>query len=182
MKKYITLFIKEIVPIIIGILIAMYINNWNEERKDEQYINGIAASIKKELKATSKEIKDKIPLQKSLIDTLDFYSNDKKITLLNTLTKAQGLNFPLIRMNAWKAISNSRIELLDYDNIAGLANIEQQKDFLKIKLDKLTDLIYPNLYETGNDKKKIMKIMMLDIISTEESMQREIEHFLETYK
>jgi hypothetical protein len=47
MKKYIKAFFKEIVPIIIGILVALYINNWNENKKDEKYINQILSSIKK---------------------------------------------------------------------------------------------------------------------------------------
>lgn len=33
--------IREIVPVIIGILIALLINNWNEDRKDKKYLNQI---------------------------------------------------------------------------------------------------------------------------------------------
>lgn len=182
MKKYTTVFIKEIVPIIIGILIAMYISNWNEYRKDKKYINKIYSSIKKELRATHKEIKYNIPLQKSMIDTLNFYLNDNKMSLLNTTIKAGGFKFPLIKMNSWKAISNSRIELLDYNKISDLANIEEQKDILKVKLDNLSSFLFPNVYETGKEKKQIIKIMMLDIISTEKTIQKKIEQIIETSK
>lgn len=176
------MFIKEIIPIIVGVLIAMYINNWNEDRKDEKYINHISLSIIKELKEANNEIKNKIPIQKSVIDNLDIYMNNNKISLYNTIIKTKGLHFPSIKMNSWKAISNSRIELLDYDKISDIANIEEQKDILKIKIDKLTDLIYPNMFETGKDKKLILKIMMLDIIQTEQSLQKEIEQIIETSK
>jgi len=37
MKKINQLF-KEIIPVIIGVLIALVINNWNEERKDKKYL------------------------------------------------------------------------------------------------------------------------------------------------
>jgi len=87
MKKIIKVFIQEIVPIIIGILIAMYINNWNEDRKDRKYINQIFSSINKELAETNDEIIDKIPLQKSLVDTLDFYSEYNKVSLIDIITK-----------------------------------------------------------------------------------------------
>ena len=180
MKNKIIVFIKEIIPIIVGVLIAMYINNWNEERKDKKYINHISLSIIKELKEANDEIKNKIPIQKSLIDTLDVYINNDKMSLFNTIIKTNGLNFPLIKLNSWKAISNSRIELLDYDKISDMANIEEQKDILKMKIDKLTELIYPNMFETGKDKKLIMKIMMLDIIQTEQSLQKEIDQIIET--
>jgi hypothetical protein len=32
--SYLKYFTKEIIPVIIGILIALFINNWNEERKE----------------------------------------------------------------------------------------------------------------------------------------------------
>ena len=181
MNKIIKILIKEIVPIIVGILIALYINNWNENRKDKKYINQISLSIKKELKEANNEIKNKIPIQKSLIDTLDIYMNNNKISLYNIIIKT-GLQFPSIKMNAWKAISNSRIELLDYNEISDMANIEEQKDILKMKIDKLTNLIYPNMFETGKDKKLILKIMMIDIIQSEQILQKEIEQISETSK
>jgi len=182
MKNKIKVFIKEIIPIIVGVLIAMYINNWNEDRKDEKYINQISLSIIKELKEANDEIKNKIPIQKSLIDTLDVYINNDKMSLFNTIIKTNGLNFPSIKLNSWKAISNSRIELLDYDKISDMANIEEQKDILKMKIDKLMELIYPNMFETGKDKKLILKIMMLDIIQTEQSLQKEIDQIIKTTK
>ena len=78
-------------------------------------------------------------------------------------------------------VSNSRIELLDFDKTSHLADIEEQKDILKMKIDKLTNLIYPYLYETEKKKKQIIKIMITDIISTERSMQKQIEQTIETY-
>ena len=182
MKKLIKIFVKEIVPIIVGILIAMYINNWNDNRKDKKYIDQISLSINNELIAANKEIKDKIPLQKAMIDTLDSYLNDDKISLYSIIIKGNGLHFPSIKMNSWKAISYSRIELLDYDKISDLADIEEQKDILKTKKNKLIDLVYPNLYKTEKENKQIMKIMMMDILHTEKTMQEQIEHHIGTFK
>lgn len=68
MNKYINPFLKEIIPIIVGILIALNINNWNENRKEKEYISQISSSIKKELAETHKDIDEILSSQKSFID------------------------------------------------------------------------------------------------------------------
>lgn len=167
MKHLIKLILKEIIPIVAGILIALYINNWNEERKNEKYINQIYSSISKELKDTNEEITAKIPNQKSTIDTLDFYMANNKITLFDIVLKNNGFHTPTIKINSWKAISNSKIELLQYKKMTILADIEDQKNNLNQKLDKLLSFLYPSLNETEKNKKFVMKIMIKDIINTE---------------
>ncbi|MBE9467783.1 MAG: hypothetical protein IMY72_05595 [Bacteroidetes bacterium] len=178
MKKNIKAFIKEIVPIIVGILIAMYITNWNENRKEKKYINQMYLSINKELIETNEDIIDKISIQQSFIDTLDFYLEDNKISLLDITIKANGIYMPTIKINSWKAISNSRIELVEYDKVSAFANIEEQKEILKMKIEKLGNFFYSNTKETGKEKKEFMKIIMLDIIGTEIPLQKGIERII----
>lgn len=175
MKKNIKAFFKEIVPIIIGILIAIYINNWNEDRKDKNYINRISASINKELTETNDDIIDKLALQTTLIDTLDFYKKNNKTSLIDIMMKVNGVSVPSIKISSWKSISNSKIELMEYDKISSLSNIEEQKELLKIKGNNLMNFAYLNIKETGIDKKELFKLMILDIISTEIGIQEEIK-------
>jgi len=137
MKKYIKAFSKEIVPIIIGILVALYINNWNENKKDEKYINQILSSMNKELIESNEDIKKKIPLQRALIDTLGFYKNNDRISIFDVMMKVNGIQIPKIRISSWKAISNSKIELLEYDRVSALTNIEEQKETLLLKTQYL---------------------------------------------
>ncbi|MBL4746948.1 MAG: hypothetical protein JKY08_11360, partial [Flavobacteriaceae bacterium] len=126
------------------------------------------------LTETNKEITALISTQKSLIDSLKFYSENNKISLMDIVLKNNGVKIPTIKINSWKAISNSRIELLQYEQLSILANIEEEKGNLKMKTDKLGTLIYSNIKETGKEKKEIMMIIMFDIIQTEISIQREI--------
>lgn len=178
MKKNIRAFIKEIVTIIVGILLALWINNWNERRKDKKYINQISSSINKELKETSEDITYNLAIQKSLIDTLDFYLQDNNISLLEITIKSQGIYMPTIKINSFKSLSNSKIELIEYHKISAFSNIEEQKEILKTKSERLVDFVYSNTKETGKDKKEFMKILMLDIINTEIAIQKRIQHIV----
>lgn len=120
--------VKEIIPVIIGILIALFINNWNEERKERNYFNEILNSIEYELEETQEDIKSNIVLQQSLMDTLNFYLEDEKSSLNQIMYKTNGISLPTIRIYSWRALSNSRIELLNYKDLSSLANIEEEKE------------------------------------------------------
>ena len=178
MKENIKAFIKDIIPIVVGILVALWINNWNENRKDKNYLDQISSASNKELTDTNQDIKENLLLQKSYIDSIDAYLIDDKISLLDITLKNKGIYVPTIKINSWKAISNSKIELLDYKKISALAMIEEQKEMLKMKSMRLVDFLYANPKETGKDKKEFLKILMLDIIGTEESIQKDISNII----
>lgn len=176
-KKNILYFIKEIIPVILGILIALYINNWNESRKEKRYINQIFSSISKELKDTNEEIDRIIPLQKSLVDTISFYSKNNDINLFDALRKTNGMHIPTIRLNSWKAISNSKIELVNYEKLTLLSRIEEQQELIKNKSEYLMGFLYSNIHSYENEKKKVLQILITDLIQTEESAQEGIRNF-----
>jgi len=136
------------------------------------------SSINKELKETNEDILEKIPFQKTLIDTLNFYKNDDEISILNVMLKVNGVQIPRIKISSWEAISRSKIELMEYDRVSALANIEEQKELLLSKSQNLMNFIYPNVKETGSDKKELIILMMGDIMVAETYIQEEIECIL----
>jgi hypothetical protein len=63
-RKYLTYAIGEIALIVIGILIALQINNWNEWRKDRQKENQYLLSLKSEFERNFVHVKDQIEMHK----------------------------------------------------------------------------------------------------------------------
>lgn len=59
-SKYLLYAIGEIILVVIGILIALGINNWNEIRKEKNIENKILVEISKGLKQDLIDIKDNI--------------------------------------------------------------------------------------------------------------------------
>ena len=74
-------FILEMFTVMIGILIALFINNWNDERKENKYFDQIYVSIQKEVEESLDDIKETIPLQLASIDTIQAYLNDEKVSV-----------------------------------------------------------------------------------------------------
>ncbi|WP_162254192.1 DUF6090 family protein [Sediminicola sp. YIK13] len=78
--KYLKYAIGEIVLVVIGILIALQINNWNEQRKASISERALYRRILKDLEADEKRI----------INHIDYYQTDKKM-LKQIYQDTQGL-------------------------------------------------------------------------------------------
>ena len=68
--KYFKYAIGEIVLVVIGILIALQINNWNEDQKKKKQLNSIYAIIEQNLKTDLINIKFPIEFYERLDSTL----------------------------------------------------------------------------------------------------------------
>tara|TARA_R110002050_G_scaffold109796_3_gene221137 strand:- start:8942 stop:9481 length:540 start_codon:yes stop_codon:yes gene_type:complete len=177
MKK-VSQLIKEIIPIIIGILIALFINNWNENRKDKKYLNKIFSAIENELEESSIDIIKVIPKQLACVDTLEVYMNNEKVTLYEIMMRANGIQMPIIKTNSWNAIANSKIELIEYEKLSALSDIEEGKENLTKRIEKQMEYIFQNFEKTDKNKKIIVKMMILDIVGAEKELQSKIDELI----
>ena len=177
--KHVNKLIREIAPVIVGILIALFINNWNEDRKEKKYLDQIFSSIEKELEESLLEIQEVIPKQLASADTLQAYMNDDDVSLYSILMKSNGIHMPRIRTNSWNAISNTRINLVEYDKLSALADIEDRKINLYNRVEKQLEFTFQNFEETGTSKKQILNMILLDVVGAEQRLLAKIEEFLE---
>ena len=97
---------------------------------------------------------------------------------MDIIDKVQGVKGPGIKLNYWKALSNSKIELIDYEKLSILSDIEEGNELLKYKRNNLLDFIYSNMTETGKNEKLKMKFMMMEIMNTQMSTQEDIRKIL----
>ena len=176
--KQIKQLVKEVIPVIIGILVALTVNNWNEDRKDKKYLDQIYSSIENELEESIIEIKENIPKQQMLIDTIGRYLNDETISIFDIISKADGIHAPAIKNNSWKAVASTKIELIEFEKISALSEIDESKEGLKLKTEKLLDFLISNLKSTDQEKKEIFMLLSQEILSTVKYSQLEIEGFL----
>lgn len=176
--KSIRQLIREVISVIIGILVALFINNWNEDRKDRDYLNQIFISIENELEESNADIKDVIPKQMASLDTLDAYLNNEKVSLYEIMMRGNGIHVPAIKTNAWNAIASSKIELIEYEKLSALADIQERKENLTLRIERQMDFTFQNFEKTDRKKKKILKMMMWDVVGAEKELQVKIEELL----
>ena len=127
---YIRYALGEIVLVVIGILIALQVNNWNQERKDKQHLNNILQEIQGDLLSDIDQINRFLPGGKRLDSlanrvingkiTEEDYKDPKKYNLFWI-----GLNYTPFyqRNNAYKKIEDFSGNIPDkYDLVLSRLN------------------------------------------------------------
>jgi hypothetical protein len=139
--KYLKYAIGEIVLVVIGILIALQINLWNEERKNHAILTTSLKGVLKELKTDSTNIGQLLNSFKKNIKTRKAFINEANYEDLNLGQLESNLeNFTKnlhIEFSYYKNIQNSGItEFGVYKNI--IENLNYYYDNALPYLDKLT--------------------------------------------
>ena len=150
-SKYLLYAIGEIVLVVIGILIALQINNWNENRKDKIAESNILQEIKGSISTDIQQLKLRIELAKRDIHSANIILNhiEKNIPYNDSLNKhcwvitttKNKIFTPQI--SAYKVLESKGIDLISNDQ-------------LKKQILDLYNIEYPTLeYEYENYHKNI---------------------------
>ena len=117
-SKYFKYAIGEIVLVVIGIIIALQINNWNEERKLGLYENQLLQQLKVDLERNSKDLIFNIRLQKNIINSSEIVLHhlEKKLPNNDSLKKhfANTVLWTKLVVNkgAYKTIESKGLDLI----------------------------------------------------------------------
>ena len=122
-NKYLIYAIGEIVLVVIGILIALGINNWNNEQKDNQAEVKYLSQIKKSLKENDLILKKRIESDKRLLklggQLYNHIKNQKKLNdsikqILVVLQYDQMVSF---NMAAFENLKNDGLSFISNDDL-----------------------------------------------------------------
>jgi len=171
--KYMRYAIGEILLVVVGILIALYINNWNQDRSEQNKIKDYALSLIQDLERDIL-MTHQIKLQNeeiiARIDSLNKYVFDRKIENMSNLTLLYlTLNKPH-RPYVWNRTTISELKnsgtlgLINNDSLSKMISkydaftFHLDDDFIndRIQFEKATEFSgsvvntnYPNIYEFG---------------------------------
>ena len=126
--KYFKYAIGEIVLVVIGILIALQINNWNQDQQDQKTVNAYLNGIHEDLATQAVSLKETIPLNENVIFTINaiiddyirhdgFKANDSLLSQINEVLNTPG---PV-------EIKTSFTELLNSGDLGLIKNNELRK-------------------------------------------------------
>jgi len=162
--KYLKYAIGEIILVVIGILIALQINNWNEGRKAVKQEIKILSELKNDLKTNLNEITETFNTtttrKNSTILILDYFENRRPID--DSLKMA----FENIIMDGLFNIANTSYKFIESQGINTLSN-----DRLRIRITEMYERHLKNIItrETRNWKivdEELLPYMNQTFIST----------------
>ncbi|MEM8998975.1 MAG: DUF6090 family protein [Bacteroidota bacterium] len=151
-SKYLIYAVGEIVLVVIGILIALQINNWNENRKNKVLELSILKEFKSSISMDIVQLNSRAESAKNNIYSANI--------LLNHLEKNLGYNdslnkhFNIITSTLYKAFNPqiTAYKMLESKGVDLISNIELKKDILNLYNFDYHELIY----EYENYQKNIL--------------------------
>ena len=159
-SKYLLYAIGEIILVVIGILIALQINNWNAEQKIEEEEIGILNNLLENLYSAKEqsdiEIFNEKQLKESLLVAIRKNSNKSKLSI-NTISDSLVADI-LWNSNPNLPVLNSYSDIKNTGKISIITNRRIRENFtnLELTLTGLTSLI--------NDRLTLQQMRIDDII------------------
>lgn len=148
-KKYLLYAIGEIILVVIGILIALSINNWNENRKDSIEEKAVLESLDENLKLAKKQsitlLDEEISLKKGLIAILGIDTNYNEMNI-NTISDSI-YQSALWEIQSDVPVINSYLNLKNTNKIDLIKSktIKEKFTDLEFRLNKLNDILEDRL-------------------------------------
>jgi len=125
-SKYLKYAIGEIVLVVIGILIALQINIWNENRKARLNEKAILNSLKEELNSTLEELKRDLKVQnnykQSTENVYTYIQNKPKLvdSMYKDFYNIAGLESTFPKTSVYKSLISGNIEIVKSDTLRKL--------------------------------------------------------------
>lgn len=157
-SKYLIYAVGEIVLVVIGILIALSINNWNQEIKTKKQEIKILTELKNDLKTNLKEIVETYNTtrsrQLSTVLILDYF--EKNRTLDDSLKRA----FENINMDGLFNIANTTFKYIESEGINSLSN-----DQLRISVTEMYERHLKNIVTRENRTWEIVNKELIPLMN-----------------
>ena len=151
----------ELVTIIAGILIALFVNNVQEQKRDREILQVTLQSLSVEFAKNIENMQRIQPRLERFRDTLTFYQTQKKFSLNDIAVKAPGLTTADLYTTNWQAaLSSNSVRLLRFETVTLLSQIDAKHRELKDQSTVLSSIVYsPALYKTGDEAMVYRKVI-----------------------
>lgn len=173
----------DIIPVIAGILIALFINNLQQNYRDKKLLESTLRSLSEEFKKNTENIYAYLPRQTRFLDTLQYYKEDKTYSIFDIATKASGMGSPEIHSTNWQtSLNNNSLGLLNFQTIDLLSQIDSKYQELREQEMFFYSIAYgPPIFkkgEEGLEYRKGMELWLISYIGNEKELLALYEEFV----
>lgn len=173
LSKNLSYVIKEIVIIIVGVLIALAINNFNENVKNKAFIEQTLMATENEISQSEESIKNVLQLHEVVLDSLsETYSYDSEESIGELLQRLGGIQSPTIKNIGLRFFVANKADLINYEIISMLSEIEIHSTTMDEKTKRLIDYVYENNTSTSEESKIKLAYFLANVIDSERTLLR----------
>ncbi|WP_026948085.1 DUF6090 family protein [Algoriphagus marincola] len=177
-------YFKEITIVVIGVLIAVSIGNYKEQADNEKYIEKTLLAIENDIKSSQPDLDTVFNRHLELFEILRKKLEgdepiDPELTPRELISDFGGFQVAVNKSVSLRFFINHKAELLEYDIISKLLDIESQSELLQSKTRRLTDFVYEEMDKGGEEVLLKFAYYLNDILDSEKSLLDSYSDFLD---
>lgn len=172
----------DMVPVVVGILVALFINNLRENYQDRKLIEATLLSLSNEFEKNVEDIETNRRRLTQVLDTLLYYQDDQTKSIHDLASKAGGIGFAEIRSTNWQiSLNNNSLRLLNIQTVNLLSKIDAKHRELKEQESFVYPIVFgPSFFKKGEEGlayKKGMEIWLTAYVGNEKELLSLYEDF-----
>ena len=172
----------DMIPVVVGILIALFINNLRENYQNKKLLEGTLLSLSEEFKENIEGIQINRQRLTQLLDTLLHYREDSTNSIFDLANKANGIGFAEIHFTNWQiSLNNNSLRLLNIQTVNLLSKIDAKHRELKEQESFIYPIVFgPPFFKKGEEGlayKKGLEIWLTAYIGNEKELLALYEDF-----
>jgi hypothetical protein len=137
----------ELVTVIAGILIALFVNSVQEGRTDKKILDETLHALSLEFDKNRENINSKSDRLQRFRDTLEFYRKYESLSVYDLTLKSPGLTAVELFTTNWQVtLSSNSLRLMNFETITLLSKIDAKHKELIDQAAILTSLVYNTLH------------------------------------
>lgn len=171
-------YFKEITIVVIGVLIAVSIGNYKENLNNEKYLRKTLEAIQNEIITSQSDIDTVLSRHIGLLEKLETDFTENQMTLGEFVSNSGGFQITFVKNISLRFFVSNKAELLEYDMIAQLLEIEQITKILSGKYDRLANSAWEDINENDSDVMLKFAYLLSDVIDSEQSLLESYSEFL----
>ena len=152
--------LQEIGIVVIGVLIAVSINNYKEKRGNEAYLEKTLLAIENEINSNKTTLDSVLNRHIEIYDFFERDSMDKKHSLGEILYSLGGFQVATVKNISLRFFVANKAELLDFEL-------------------RLADFAYEHVNDSGAETRTRFTYLLMDIIDSESNLLKAYADFME---
>ena len=172
-------YFKEVTIVVIGVLIAVSIGNYKEKLDNEEYLEKTLKAIQNEIVTSQSDIDTVLYRHIGLLEKLEADFIENQMTLGEFVSNSGGFQVAFIKNISLRFFISNKAELLEYEMIAQLLEIEEITKILSAKVDRLASFTYDHINENNKEVMVKFAYLLSDVIDSERSLLESYSEFLE---
>jgi len=175
--------ILDFIPAFLGVLIALLLNNYVENRKENRFLKQSFQNVYNINKENIKAIEASIKNIKNNVDTLNFYKNNNKSTIFDCIAANKGISVKTQKKISLHIFRDSRfLTKIDFNLISLFGELEENHtEISQSYKNRMVYILQSEVYSTDYKSKELLILALNDYISGMmqiEKCSKEINNYL----